>query len=86
MILRDHHLMCPPAIFRAMTGLAVDAFAALAAEVLPRRAVAERDRPARPGRQRATGCSWRWSGCGATRPPRCSASSSASARRPRAGR
>lgn len=55
MILRYHHLIRHPAIFRAMTGLAVDAFAALAAEVLPRLAVAERDRLARPGRRRAPG-------------------------------
>jgi hypothetical protein len=55
MILRYHHLTRHPAIFRAMTGLTVGAFDALAADVLPTLAVATRDRLARPGRQRAPG-------------------------------
>ena len=97
MLLRYHHLTRHPAVFRALTGLSVAAFDALAAEVLPRLAAAERDRLARAARRRAvgggggsacrrvTGCSWRWSGCGATRPTRCSAPCSASASRPRGG-
>ena len=55
MILRDRYLTRHPAVFRAMTGLTVAEFAALAADVLPAYAVAERDRLARPARRRAIG-------------------------------
>ena len=51
MILRYHHLTRQPAVFRAMTGLAVAEFDALAADVLPRYAEAERVRLGRAGRQ-----------------------------------
>ena len=55
MILRHYHLTRQPAVFRAMTGLAVGEFDALAAEVLPRLARAEYTRLARPDRRRAVG-------------------------------
>ena len=55
MILRYHHLTRQPAVFRAMTGLAVAEFDALAADVLPRYAEAERVRLGRAGRRRAIG-------------------------------
>jgi hypothetical protein len=55
MILRYHHLTRHPAVFRAMSGLTVGAFAALAADVLPTLAAAERGRLARPDRRRAGG-------------------------------
>jgi hypothetical protein len=55
MILRDHRLTRAPAVFRAMTGPGVAEFDALAADVLPRYAVAERARPGRPTRRRAIG-------------------------------
>ncbi len=55
MLLRYHHLTRHPAVFRALTGLSVAAFDALAAEVLPRLAAAERDRLARAARRRAVG-------------------------------
>jgi hypothetical protein len=44
-----------PAVFRAMTGLRVAEFDALAAELLPAYAAAERARLGRPGRRRAIG-------------------------------
>ena len=55
MILRYHYLTRHPAVFRAMTGLTVAELVALAADVLPAYAVAERDRLARPARRRAVG-------------------------------
>ncbi len=55
MILRYHHLTRHPAIFRAMTGLTMAAFAALAADVLPAYAAAAQARLARPDRRRAVG-------------------------------
>ncbi len=55
MILRHHHLTRHPAVFRAMTGLTVGEFAALAADVLPRLAADDRARLARPARRRAIG-------------------------------
>jgi len=55
MILRYHHLTRHPGVFRAMTGLTVGEFAALAADVLPTYAAAERARLARPDRRRALG-------------------------------
>jgi len=55
MILRYHHLACQPRVFRAMTGLAVAEFDALAADVLPRLAADEYVRLRRPARQRAIG-------------------------------
>ncbi len=55
MILRYHALTRHPAIFRAMTGLCVAAFDALAADVLPAYAAATHARLARPDRRRAVG-------------------------------
>ena len=55
MILRHHHLTRHPAVFRALTGLTVAEFAALAADVLPTLAAAERARLARADRRRAPG-------------------------------
>jgi len=55
MILRYHHLAAHAYVFRAMTGLTVAEFDALAAEVLPRYAAAEYARLSRPGRRRAIG-------------------------------
>jgi len=55
MLLRYHHLTRHPAVFRAMTGLTVAEFAALAADVLPAYAAAAHARLARPGRRRAIG-------------------------------
>ena len=55
MLLRYSYLTRQPAVFRAMTGLAVAEFDALAAEVLPRYAAAEHARLSRAGRRRAIG-------------------------------
>ena len=55
MILRYHHLTRHPAIFRALTGLTVAEFAALAADVLPAAAAAAHARLTRSGRLRALG-------------------------------
>ena len=55
MILRYRHLTRAPAVFRAMTGLGVAQFDALAREVLPRYAAAEQARLSRPTRRRAIG-------------------------------
>jgi hypothetical protein len=55
MVLQDRHLHRHPAVCRAMTGLSVAEFDALAADVLPRYRAAERDRLGRPGRRRAIG-------------------------------
>ena len=55
MILRYHHLTRAPGVFRAMTGLTVAEFDALAADLLPRYAAAERARLGRPDRRRGLG-------------------------------
>ena len=55
MILRGHHLRRQPPVFRALTGLAVADFDALAAALLPRHAAAARARLGRAGRRRASG-------------------------------
>lgn len=55
MILRYQHLSRRPAVFRALTGLRVETFALLEADLLPRFADAEYDRLARPDRVRAVG-------------------------------
>jgi hypothetical protein len=55
MVLQYRYLHRHPAVFRAMTGLSVAEFAALATELLPRYAAAERARLGRPGRRRAIG-------------------------------
>jgi hypothetical protein len=55
MILRYQHLTRQPTVFRAMTGLAVREFDALAADLLPRLAVDEHRRLSRPARRRAVG-------------------------------
>lgn len=55
MILRYHHLTSAPGVFRALTGLTVAEFDALAAELLPRYAAAERARLSRPARRRGLG-------------------------------
>jgi len=65
MILRYRHLTSAPPVFRAMTGLSVGEFDALAAELLPAYATAERVRLGRPGRRRAIGGGRRF-----TLPPR----------------
>lgn len=49
------HLVRHPSIFVTMTGLRIDEFDALADEILPRHACAERQRLQRPKRQRAIG-------------------------------
>ena len=54
-ILQERALRQQPAVFRAMTGLRVAEFDALAQELLPRYAAAERARLGRPGRRRAIG-------------------------------
>ena len=55
MILRYHHLTIAPTVFRAMTGLGVAAFDALAADVLPAYRVAEQARLGGRARQRGSG-------------------------------
>jgi hypothetical protein len=55
MLLRYQRLTPAPAVFRALTGLGVAEFDALAGEVLPRYAAAERARLRRPARRRAIG-------------------------------
>src|ERR671926_339722 len=55
MIGRYHSLTRSAAVFRAMTGLSVEQFDALAAEVVPRLAAAEQRRLQRAERQRARG-------------------------------
>lgn len=60
MILRDRHLTRHPGVFRAMTGLAVGEFDALAADVLPALAAAEHARLGRAGRRRAVGAGRRY--------------------------
>ncbi len=65
MILRYHHLARVPTVFRAMTGLSVAEFDALAAAALPRYAAAERARLGRPTRRRAIGAGRKF-----TLPPR----------------
>lgn len=54
-MLRYARLSRHPAVFRALTGLSVAEFAALAAEAVPALAAADRARLARPGRRRAIG-------------------------------
>jgi hypothetical protein len=54
-VLQYRYLHRHPAVFRAMTGLSVREFDALAAELLPAYAAAERARLGRPGRRRAIG-------------------------------
>jgi len=55
MVLQYRYLHRHPAVFRAMTGVTVAEFDALAAELLPAYAAAERARLGRPGRRRAIG-------------------------------
>jgi hypothetical protein len=55
MILRRQHLRVFPSPFKAMTGLTVTAFDALAEELLPAFHAAHRQRLQRPGRLRAIG-------------------------------
>ncbi len=55
MLLRYHHLTRHPAIFRALTGLPVAAFDALAADVLPMYRAAEQARLGGRARRRAVG-------------------------------
>jgi DDE superfamily endonuclease/Helix-turn-helix of DDE superfamily endonuclease len=55
MLLRHEHLRRRPAVFRALTGLRVETFAILEADLLPRFAEAEYARLARPDRVRAVG-------------------------------
>jgi DDE superfamily endonuclease/Helix-turn-helix of DDE superfamily endonuclease len=55
MILQYRHLHQHPAVFRALTGLSVAGFDALAAEALPRYRTAEQARLSRPERRRAIG-------------------------------
>jgi len=55
MVLQYRYLHRHPAVFRALTGLSVREFDALAAELLPAYAAAERARLGRPGRRRAIG-------------------------------
>jgi hypothetical protein len=55
MILRYAHLSEHPAVFLSLTGLRLAEFDTLVADLLPAYAAAERDRLARPDRQRATG-------------------------------
>jgi hypothetical protein len=55
MILRYAHLSRRPAVFKALTGLRVETFAILEADLLPRFADAEYERLARPDRVRAVG-------------------------------
>lgn len=55
MILRYDHLHRSPSIFRAMTGLTVAQFDALADAIQPRYRVARHARLVRPGRRRAIG-------------------------------
>ena len=55
MILRRDRLGKQPAVFRAMTGLTVAEFDALAAAAVPALAAADRARLSRPGRRRAVG-------------------------------
>jgi len=55
MILRYHHLTTAPTVFRAMTGLSVAAFDALAADVLPAYRAAEQARLGGRARRRAVG-------------------------------
>jgi hypothetical protein len=55
MLARLDHLRQHPAVFRHLTGLTVPLFDALAADVLPALALAERRRRDRPGRRRAPG-------------------------------
>ena len=54
-MLRYPRLARHPAVFRAMTGLTVAEFDALAAEAVPALAAADRARLGRPGRKRAIG-------------------------------
>src|SRR5688500_9413109 len=55
MILRYAHVHRHPSVFTSLTGLRVAEFDALAADLLPQFAAAERRRLARPARQRAIG-------------------------------
>ena len=55
MIARLEHLRRHPAVFRHLTGLALDLFDELAADLLPAWRAAERARLTRPGRRRAVG-------------------------------
>src|SRR5947209_460904 len=55
MIARLEHLRHHPAAFRALTGLTVPLFEALAADLMPAHRAAEAARRARPGRRRAAG-------------------------------
>ena len=55
MVLQYRSLHRHPAVFRAMTGLSVPEFDALAAALLPAYAAAEHARLGRPGRRRAIG-------------------------------
>jgi hypothetical protein len=55
MIARRDRLRKSPAVFRALTGLAVDAFDQLAADLAPRLRAAHRRTLDRPGRRRAVG-------------------------------
>ena len=55
MILRYERLQRFPSVFKSMTGLRVDQFDALIADVLPRFHAAEAARLSRPNRQRAIG-------------------------------
>jgi hypothetical protein len=55
MLLRSAHLARYPTVFRAMTGLTVAQFDALARDLQPRYAAAEQRRLARPTRRRAIG-------------------------------
>src|SRR5918992_717065 len=60
MIGRYSNLTLYPMVFRALTGLSVAQFDALYAEMAPRLVAAERDRLARPSRQRAIGAGRRY--------------------------
>jgi len=55
MLARLENLRQHPSVFRHLTGLTVALFDALAADVLPALALADRRRRARPGRRRAPG-------------------------------
>jgi hypothetical protein len=60
MIFRHWHLSQHPAVFRSMTGLTVDEFAALFADLQPAFAAAEVARLSRPDRRRAIGAGHRF--------------------------
>ena len=64
-ILRERALRQHPTVFRAMTGLRPAEFDALARDLLPRYAAAERTRLSRPARRRAIGAGRKY-----TLPPR----------------